>query len=184
MLFFYSTQTVSTSQTSELLHFLKNRVAKSISLLYTFGQFLAKSLKITHLNLLLITQKAFQSAYTPISIKVASEKNDAWSMFYSPRCTVVASLVSYVPATSLETQKANAANASMLCQQNVKKMYFKTLNPRLFNLRQWFEVRSFSVVILCKWCKFPTSLLSSCTWEFWMEFKKKSNSRRLLNNNK
>ena len=60
MLFFYSTQTVSTSQTSELLHFLKNRVAKSISLLYTFGEFLAKSLKITHLNLLLITEKAFQ----------------------------------------------------------------------------------------------------------------------------
>ena len=58
--FFYSTQTVSTSQTSELLHFLKNRVAKSISILYTFGEFLAKSLKITHLNLLLITEKAFQ----------------------------------------------------------------------------------------------------------------------------
>ena len=60
MLFFYSTQTVSTSQTSELLHFLKNRVGRSISLLYTFGEFLAKSLKITHVNLLLITQKAFQ----------------------------------------------------------------------------------------------------------------------------
>ena len=60
MLFFYSTQTVSTSQTSELLHFLKNRVGRSISLLYTFGEFLAKSLKITHLNLLLITEKAFQ----------------------------------------------------------------------------------------------------------------------------
>ena len=30
---------------------------ESISLLYTFGQFLAKSLKITHLNLLLITEK-------------------------------------------------------------------------------------------------------------------------------
>ena len=59
MLFFYSTQTVSTSQTSELLHFLKNHVARSIFLLYTFGQFLAKSLKITHLNLLLITRKGF-----------------------------------------------------------------------------------------------------------------------------
>ena len=35
MLFFYSTQPVSTSQTSELLHFLKNRVGRSISLLYT-----------------------------------------------------------------------------------------------------------------------------------------------------
>ena len=65
--FFYSTQTVSTSQTSELLHFLKNCVAKSISLLYTFGEFLAKSLKITHLNLLLITQKAFQSAYITVT---------------------------------------------------------------------------------------------------------------------
>ena len=60
MQFFCFTQTVSTSQTSELLHFLKNHVARSIFLLYTFGQFLAKSLKITHLNLLLITQKAFQ----------------------------------------------------------------------------------------------------------------------------
>ena len=60
MLFFYSTQTASTSQTSEFLHFLKNRVAKSISLLYTFGESLAKSMKITHLNLLLITEKAFQ----------------------------------------------------------------------------------------------------------------------------
>ena len=58
MLFFYSTQTVSTRQTSELLHFLKNRVETNISLLYTFGEFLAKSLKITHLNLLLITEKA------------------------------------------------------------------------------------------------------------------------------
>ena len=55
-------------------------------------------------------------------------------MFHSPRCTIVASLVNYVPATSLETLKANAANVSMLCQQNVKTMYFKTLNPRLFNL--------------------------------------------------
>ena len=71
--------------------------------------------------------------YTPISIKVASEKNDAWSMFHSPRCITVASQVNFVPATSLETQKANAANASMLCQQNVKTIYFKTLNPRLFN---------------------------------------------------
>ena len=60
MLFFYSTQTVLTSQTSELLHFLKTRAGRSISLLYTFGEFLAKSLKITHLNLLLITEKAFQ----------------------------------------------------------------------------------------------------------------------------
>ena len=60
MQFFCSTQTVSTSQTSELPHFLKNHVARSISLLYTFGQFLPKSLKRTHLNLLLITEKTFQ----------------------------------------------------------------------------------------------------------------------------
>ena len=41
MLFFYSTQTVSTSQTPEL-HFLKNRVGRSIFLFYTSGEFLAK----------------------------------------------------------------------------------------------------------------------------------------------
>ena len=58
----------------------------------------------------------------------------------------------------------------MLCQQNVKTMYFRTLNPRLFNLRQWFEFRFFSVVI-CKCCKFSPSLLGSCTGEFWMELK-------------
>ena len=43
------------------------------------------------------------SIYTPISIKVASEKNDAWSMFHSLRCIIVASLVNYVLATSIET---------------------------------------------------------------------------------
>ena len=58
--FLYSTQTVSTSETSELLHFLKNWVTRSISLLYTFGEFLAKSLKVTHLHLLLRTEKTFQ----------------------------------------------------------------------------------------------------------------------------
>ena len=58
----------------------------------------------------------------------------------------------------------------MLRQQNVRKMYFKALNPRLFNLRQWFEFRFFSVVI-CKCCKFSTSLLGSCTGEFWVELK-------------
>ena len=115
-------------------------------------------------------------------VQVASEKNYAWSTLHSPRCIIVASLVNYVRATSLETWKANAADASMLCQQNVKTMYFKTLNPRLFNLRQWFEVRFFSVVI-CKCCKFSTSLLGSCKWEFWMGLKK-LNPRRLLNNNK
>ena len=63
MLFFCSNQTVLMSQTSELLHILKNRAGRSISLWYTFGEFLAKSLKITHLNLLLITEKAFQSMW-------------------------------------------------------------------------------------------------------------------------
>ena len=116
------------------------------------------------------------------AIKVDSKKNYAWSTFHSPRCIIVASLVNSVRATGLETWKANAADASMLCQQNVKTMYFKTLNPRLFNLRQGFKVRFFSVVI-CKCCKFSTSLLCSCTWEFWMELQK-LNSRRLLNNNK
>ena len=104
------------------------------------------------------------------SIKVASEKNDAWSVFHSLRCIIVASLVNYVLATSLETQKANASNASMLCQQNVKTMYFKTLNPSLFNLRLCFDVRFFSVAI-CKCCKFSTSLLGSRTWEFWIVLK-------------
>ena len=78
--------------------------------------------------------------YTPISIKVASEKNDAWSMLHSLWCS------------------------------DVKTMYFKTLNHRPFNLRQWFEVRFFSVVI-CKCCKFSMSLLGPCTWEFF-ELKK------------
>ena len=109
--------------------------------------------------------------HTPISIKVASEQNEAWSMFHSPRCIIATSLVNYVPATSPETWKANAADASMQCQQNVKIMYFKTLNPRLYNLRQWFEVRFFSVVT-CKCCKFSTSWLSLYTWEFWMKLNK------------
>lgn len=56
----FSSQTVSTSQTSALLLFLKNRVSSSFSLFYTFGEFLAKCLKITHFNLLLITEKAIQ----------------------------------------------------------------------------------------------------------------------------
>ena len=66
--------------------------------------------------------------------KVASEKNDACS--HSPRCIIVGSLVNNVLSTSLETSKANAADAYMLCEHNVKAMYSKTLNPRLFNLRQ------------------------------------------------
>ena len=41
--------------------------------------------------------------HTPISIRVASEKNEAWSMFHSLPCIIVAGLVNYVPAVSLET---------------------------------------------------------------------------------
>ena len=82
------------------------------------------------------------------------------------------SLVRFVPATSLEAQKANAADASKLCQQNVKTIYFKTLNPRLFNLDSDLRF-GFSVWLYAyKCCKFSTSLLGSCTWEFWMELKK------------
>ena len=43
-----------------------------------------------------------------------------------------ASQVNYVAPTSLETKTPNATDASMLCQQNIKTMYFQTLNPRLF----------------------------------------------------
>ena len=82
-------------------------------------------------------------------------------MSHSPRRIIVASLVNHVPATSLETSKANAGDAFMLCEQNV---------------RQRFEVRFFFVVN-CKCCKFSTSLLGSCTWKFWMELKKKTDSR-------
>ena len=38
--------------------------------------------------------------YKPISIEVASEKNDAWSMFHGQWCIIVTSRVNYVPATS------------------------------------------------------------------------------------
>ena len=38
-----------------------------LALLYTFGEFLAKSLKITHLNLLLITEKASSPLLTIVS---------------------------------------------------------------------------------------------------------------------
>ena len=163
---------------SEQLHTFFGKVWKSLrKIVENMQKYLGRFQKLLSkqeenlMHQLIWLRKSWQ-VYTPTSIKVASEKNDAWSMFHSPRCTIVASVVNYVPATmSLETQKANAANASMLCQQNVKTMYFKTLNPRLFNLRQWFEVRFFSVVI-CKCCKFSTSLPGSGTWEFWMELKK------------
>ena len=65
-------------------------------------------------------------------------------MFNSPRCITVASVVSVVPATSLETYKVNAADASMVCQQNVNTMYFKTLNPRLFNLDSDLRLQIFN----------------------------------------
>ena len=51
----------------------------------------------------LINRTSWTERYIPISIKVGSEKNDAWSMFHSLRCIIVASVVNYVPATSLET---------------------------------------------------------------------------------
>ena len=43
----------------------------------------------------------------------------AWhiSCFMGPRCIMGASLVNYVPTTSLETQNAaNATDATMLCE--------------------------------------------------------------------
>ena len=43
--------------------------------------------------------------YTPISIKVASGKNDAWSMFYSPRGIIVASLVNFCPQRAYKPRK-------------------------------------------------------------------------------
>ena len=59
--------------------------------------FILKNLKLKPTNV--------ESLYTPISIKVASEKNDAWSMFHSPQGIIVASLVNYVPATNLESKR-------------------------------------------------------------------------------
>ena len=40
----------------------------------------------------------------------------------------------FIARGALETKTANATDASMLCQQNVKTMYkySQTLNPRLF----------------------------------------------------
>ena len=105
--------------------------------------------------------------------------HDARSLFHSPRCIMGASLVNYVPPTSLETKTANATDASMLCQQNVKTMYFQTLKPRLFKTVIWVLVLLCGNI--CKCGKFSTSLLGSCTWEFWMELKKIW--RRLLNYN-
>ena len=56
------------------------------------------------------TQTAFK-VYTPISIKVASEKNDAWSIFHSPRCIIVASLVNYVNLESKRCWRFYATSA-------------------------------------------------------------------------
>ena len=57
-------------------------------------------------------------------------------MFHGPWFITVACLVSYVPATSLETYTVESKCYWRLfvCQQNVKTMYFKTLIPRLLNL--------------------------------------------------
>ena len=38
-------------------------------------------------------------------------------------------------------------------------------------------------MVICRCCKFSTSLLGSRTWEFWIEFKK-IKFKRLLNHNK
>ena len=82
-----------------------------INIFFTFIQTLLSSAEEeghTH-KVQILTEKAcrhgayYEQWNTPISIKVASDKNNAWSMFHSPRCVIVATLVNYVPATSLET---------------------------------------------------------------------------------
>ena len=72
----------------------------------------------------------YPSIYLPSYIHLFQLRLLLRRMMHDPRFIarggiIVASLVNYVPATSLETyKKANAADASMLCQQNVKTMYF------------------------------------------------------------
>ena len=68
---------------------------------------------------------AFALRLRNISTKVASVKNDAWSMFHSLRCIMGASPVNYVPATSLKPRKQTL----LTLQKNVTTMFFKTLNP-------------------------------------------------------
>ena len=94
---------------SEQLHTFFGKVWKSLrkivgNMQKQLGHF-QKLLSKQEENLMhqLIWLRKSWQVYTPISIKVASEKNDAWSMFHSLRCIIVASLVNCVPATSLET---------------------------------------------------------------------------------
>ena len=105
-------------------------------------------------------------------------------MFHSPRCIIVASPINLCARNEPRNLESKRANASMLCQQNVKTMYFKTLNPRLFNLRQWFVVRFFPVVIIyANTANFQRVCLARARGNFGWSLKK-SNSRRLLNNYK
>ena len=94
-------------------------------------------------------------------------------MFHSPRCITVASLVSFVPATSLETYKVNDADVSMLCQQNVNTTYFKALNPRLFNLDSDLRLQNFQRVSFARALgNFGRSLKKSYSRRLFMNYNK------------
>ena len=97
--------------------------------------------------------------------------HDAWSMFHSSTAHYCGKSSKLCTRNEPRNPDSKGCWHFYVMSQNVKKMYFKTLNPMPFNLRKWFEVRFFSVVI-CKCCKFSTSLLGLCTWEFF-ELKKK-----------
>ena len=96
--------------------------------------------------------------------------HDAWSMFHSSTAHYCGKSSKLCTRNEPRNPDSKGCWNFYVMSQNVKKMYFKTLNPMPFNLRKWFEVRFFSVVI-CKCCKFSTSLLGLCTWEFF-ELKK------------
>ena len=55
-------------------------------------------------------------------------KNDAWSMFHSPRCIIGASPVNQVPATSLETYNEFAWLVHVGIFDGVKKNLRRLLN--------------------------------------------------------
>ena len=91
-----------------------------------------------------------------------------------------ASLVNYALATSLETWKSSATDASMLCQQTVTKIYFKSTNARLF--RTAIRVQ----VLLCGNMQM-LPIFNELAWLSQvgiLDGVKKKNSRRLLNYNK
>ena len=72
---------------------------------------------------------------TPISIKVASEKNDAWSIFHSPRCIIVASLPNNVPATSLNLESKRCWRFYATSAERQDNVFQNTESYcRLFNL--------------------------------------------------